>query len=56
MAKFVVIGERIHCISPTIRQAMETMTPDPILKRAKEQLDALSTCDPGAIANDGLKK
>ena len=26
MAKFIVIGERIHCISPTIRQAMETMT------------------------------
>ena len=23
---------------------------------SKEQLDALSTCDPGAIANDGLKK
>ena len=39
MGKFVVIGERIHCISPVIRQAMDTMTPDPILKRAKEQLD-----------------
>ena len=43
MAKFIVIGERIHCISPTIRQAMETMTPEPILKRAKEQLDAGAT-------------
>ena len=40
MARFIVIGERIHCISPAIRQAMETMTPEPILKRAKEQLDA----------------
>ena len=43
MGKFIVIGERIHCISPSIRQAMETMTPEPILKRAKEQLDAGAT-------------
>lgn len=40
MAKFVVIGERIHCISPTIRKAMDEKDPEPILKRAKEQLDA----------------
>ena len=44
MAKFIVIGERIHCISPTIREAMETMTPEPILKRAREQLDAGAAC------------
>ena len=43
MAKFVVIGERIHCISPTIRQAMETLTPGPILDRAREQLAAGAT-------------
>ncbi len=43
MAKFVVIGERIHCISPSIREAMETRNPEPILKRAKEQLDAGAT-------------
>ena len=43
MGKFVVIGERIHCISPTIRQAMETMTAEPILERAKEQIDAGAT-------------
>ena len=43
MGKFIVIGERIHCISPSIRQAMETMTPDPILKRAEEQLKAGAT-------------
>ncbi len=43
MGKFIVIGERIHCISPAIRQAMETMTPDPILKRAEEQLKAGAT-------------
>ena len=43
MAKFVTIGERIHCISPVIRKAMEEMNPEPILKRAKEQLDAGAT-------------
>ncbi len=43
MGKFIVIGERIHCISPTIRKAMEEMDPEPILKRAKEQLDAGAT-------------
>jgi len=43
MGRFVVIGERIHCISPVIREAMKTMNPEPILKRAKEQLDAGAT-------------
>ena len=43
MAKFIVIGERIHCISPSIREAMATRNPEPILKRAKEQLDAGAT-------------
>jgi 5-methyltetrahydrofolate corrinoid/iron sulfur protein methyltransferase len=38
--KFITIGERIHCISPAIRAAMENKDPEPILKRAKEQLDA----------------
>ena len=40
MGKFITIGERIHCISPAIRAAMEAMDPEPILKRAKEQLAA----------------
>ena len=43
MGRFVIIGERIHCISPVIRKAMEEMDPEPILKRAKEQLDAGAT-------------
>lgn len=43
MGKFVVIGERIHCISPTIKKAMEAMDPEPIIKRAKEQIDAGAT-------------
>ena len=29
MGKFIVIGERIHCISPVIREAMNTMNPEP---------------------------
>ena len=43
MAIFVVIGERIQCISPVIREAMNTMNPEPILKRAEEQLKAGAT-------------
>ena len=56
MAKFVTIGERIHCISPVIRKAMEERDPEPILKRAKEQLDAGATyldVNIGPAENDG---
>ncbi len=41
--KFVTIGERIHCISPMIREAMATFNPEPILKRAAEQIAAGAT-------------
>ena len=40
MEKFMIIGERIHCISPSIRKALAERDPAPILKRAKEQLEA----------------
>ncbi|WKY47219.1 carbon monoxide dehydrogenase/acetyl-CoA synthase methytransferase subunit [Eubacteriaceae bacterium ES3] len=40
MSKFMVIGERIHCISPAMREAFAARNPEPILQRAKEQLDA----------------
>ncbi|MBF7096900.1 carbon monoxide dehydrogenase/acetyl-CoA synthase methytransferase subunit [Alkalibacter mobilis] len=40
MDKFMVIGERIHCISPAIRSAIAERNLEPIFKRAKEQLDA----------------
>lgn len=40
MGKFVIIGERIHCISPVIKKAMEEMNPEPIIQRAKEQIEA----------------
>ena len=43
MGKFITIGERIHCISPVIRAAMAERNPEPILKRAREQLDAGAT-------------
>ena len=41
--KFVVIGERIHCISPVIREAMANFNPDPILERAAQQIKAGAT-------------
>jgi len=41
--KFTVIGERIHCISPVIREAMATFNPDPILERAAQQIKAGAT-------------
>lgn len=40
---FVTIGERIHCISPVIRKAMDERDPGPILKRAAEQIAAGAT-------------
>jgi acetyl-CoA decarbonylase/synthase complex subunit gamma len=40
---FVTIGERIHCISPVIRKAMDTYDEAPILKRAAEQIAAGAT-------------
>jgi 5-methyltetrahydrofolate corrinoid/iron sulfur protein methyltransferase len=43
MGKFIVIGERIHCISPAIRAAMEKKDPAPILQRAKDQIAAGAT-------------
>ena len=40
---FVTIGERIHCISPVIRKAMDNYDEAPILKRAAEQIAAGAT-------------
>ncbi len=40
---FVTIGERIHCIAPTIRKAMDERDPEPILRRAAEQIAAGAT-------------
>lgn len=56
MAKFIVIGERIHCISPAIKEAMAKRDPGPILKRAEEQLNAGATyidVNIGPAENDG---
>ena len=41
--KFVTIGERIHCIAPSIRKAMDERDPEPILQRAYEQIKAGAT-------------
>ena len=40
---FVTIGERIHCIAPTIRMAMDERDPKPILERAAQQIAAGAT-------------
>ena len=40
---FVTIGERIHCIAPTIRKAMDERDPAPILERAAAQIKAGAT-------------
>ena len=41
--QFVVIGERIHCIAPPIRRAMDERDPGPILERAAAQIKAGAT-------------
>jgi 5-methyltetrahydrofolate corrinoid/iron sulfur protein methyltransferase len=43
MEKLIIIGERIHCISPAIKEAMANRDPAPIIQRGKEQLDAGAT-------------
>ena len=40
---FVTIGERIHCIAPAIRKAMDERDPKPILERAAQQIAAGAT-------------
>ena len=58
MGRFIVIGERIHCISPEIRAAMDERNPEPILARAREQLDAGATyldVNIGPAENDGVE-
>ncbi len=40
---FTVIGERIHCIAPAIRRAMDERDPGPILERAAQQIAAGAT-------------
>ena len=46
MAKFVVIGERISVTAPSINRAFTEKDPEPILTRARQQLEAgyLSGC------------
>jgi 5-methyltetrahydrofolate corrinoid/iron sulfur protein methyltransferase len=43
MAKFVMIGENIHCIAPKVKAAMDARDPGPILERAEKQLKAGAT-------------
>ena len=56
MAKFVIIGERISATAPSINKALAERDPEPILNRAKQQLDAGATyldVNIGPAENDG---
>ena len=56
MAKFVAIGERLSTTAPIINKAFTERDPEPILKRAKQQLDAGATyldVNIGPAENDG---
>ncbi|MFZ7132768.1 MAG: carbon monoxide dehydrogenase/acetyl-CoA synthase methytransferase subunit [Eubacteriales bacterium] len=58
MEKFIVIGERIHCISPVIRKALADRDAEPILKRAKAQIEAGATyldVNIGPAEKDGVE-
>ena len=41
MAKFVTIGERLSTTAPAVNKAFTERDAEPILKRAKQQLDAV---------------
>jgi len=43
MAKFITIGERLSTTAPAVNKAFTERDPEPILKRAKQQLDAGAT-------------
>ena len=43
MGKFIMIGENIHCIAPSIKEAMDKRDEKPILERAEKQLKAGAT-------------
>ena len=43
MAKFVTIGARLSTTAPAVNKAFMERDPEPILKRAKQQLDAGAT-------------
>ena len=40
MAKFITIGERLSTTAPSVNAAFNAFDEEPILKRAKQQLDA----------------
>ena len=56
MAKFVTIGERLSTTAPAVNKAFTTRDPEPIIQRAKQQLDAGAVyldVNIGPAENDG---
>ena len=57
MAKFVAIGERLSTTAPIINKAFTERDPEPILKRAEQQLKAGATyldVNIGPAESDGV--
>ena len=58
MSKFVVIGERLSTTAPIINKAFTNRDPEPILLRAKQQIDAGATyldVNIGPAESDGVE-
>ena len=55
MAKFVTIGERLSTTAPAVNKAFTERDPEPIIKRAKQQLDAGIIGNTAAVAVGGGK-
>src|SRR5699024_7026741 len=56
MAKFITIGERLSTTAPAVNKAFTERDPEPILARAKQQLDAGAVyldVNIGPAENDG---
>ena len=56
MGKFIVIGERLSATAPSVNKAFTERDPQPILQRAKQQLDAGASyldVNIGPAENDG---
>ncbi len=56
MSKFITIGERLSTTAPAVNKAFTARDPEPILMRAKQQLDAGATyldVNIGPAENDG---
>ena len=52
MAKFVTIGERLSTTAPAVNKAFTERDPEPIIKRAKQQLSRASVLGNSPVLNE----